>query len=48
MKYTLGIILLLILAACSTDKTISFSGETMGTWYNIKIITSDLDEREFT
>ena len=46
MKYTLGIILLLILAACSTDKTISFSGETMGTWYNIKIITSDLDERD--
>jgi len=44
MKYILGIIQLLIIAACSSENAVSFSGETMGTWYNIKIITSDLDE----
>jgi FAD:protein FMN transferase len=44
MKYVLGMIILCILAACGTDNTVSFSGETMGTWYNIKIISADLDQ----
>jgi len=46
MKYILGIMIILFLAACSTDIAATFSGETMGTYYNIKIISSELDQAE--
>jgi len=46
MKYLLGIMILLFLATCSSDTMITFSGKTMGTYYNIKIISSDLDQDE--
>ena len=41
MKYNLGLLIVALLIACNTDKTITFSGETMGTLYNIKIVSSE-------
>lgn len=46
MKNILGMIFLLFVFASCADKIISFSGETMGTFYHIKIAKAKMDQAQ--
>lgn len=46
MKYVSGILVFFLIVACGSEKAVTFSGETMGTYYNIKIASVNLDDTE--